>query len=110
MNKRILQVNLKLNASAARWTDLADSVANAFAAVPGLLWKVWVLNEEEQEAGAIYYFNSEKTLEAFLAGPLLATVVALPEVRDLTAKRFTVMTRATAITRGPVLAEAAGWL
>jgi hypothetical protein len=107
MTTRILQLNFKLNVAGDQWTDLADSVANAFAEVPGLQWKLWLLNEEEREAGGIYLFDSETALQEFLAGPLAAKVVALPEVSNLTAKRFTVLTKATAITRGPVVAEAA---
>ena len=48
MAEQILQVNFGLNVGAAEYRDIADSVAESFARVPGLRWKVWFLNEEQR--------------------------------------------------------------
>lgn len=102
----ILQVNFKLNVSVAEYDHLTRVVADAFANVPGLLWKIWILNEQQQEAGGIYLFDSEASLDAFLSGPLAAQVKSLPALRDVSMKRFSVMSDVTALTRGPVSAPA----
>ena len=47
----ILQVNFNLDAPAAEYQKVADSVAYAFLDVPGLRWKIWLLNPAAQEAG-----------------------------------------------------------
>ena len=49
----ILQVNFKLNVSPAEYRKMCESVAQAVADVPGLVWKIWLLNEQEGVAGGI---------------------------------------------------------
>lgn len=103
----ILQVNFKLNVSSAEYRALCDSVAQAIADVPGLRWKVWLLNEQEREAGGIYLFADEASLNNCLAGPIIAQIKSLPQLREISAKRFDVMEEVTVATRGPVPAMAA---
>ena len=40
----ILQINFNLNMPVAEYRKMADSVAHAFLDVPGLRWKIWLLN------------------------------------------------------------------
>lgn len=102
MAAKILQVNFKLNVSKAEWDQTCQSVAQVFADVPGLQWKIWLLNEHDREAGGIYLFESAAALDAYLSGPLAAKVKTMPLLRDFSAKQFDVMPAVTAITRGPV--------
>ncbi len=51
----ILQINFNLNVPAAEYQKMADSIAHAFLDVPGLSWKIWLLNPDAQEAGGIIY-------------------------------------------------------
>ena len=60
------------------------------------------MNEAESEAGGIYLFDDDSSLQAFLAGPLAAKVNSHPAFSDMSAKQFDVMADVTAITRGPV--------
>jgi hypothetical protein len=53
----ILQINYKLSSSLSTFMKEADSVADAVAAVTGLRWKIWLVNESEQEGGEIYLFD-----------------------------------------------------
>ena len=98
----ILQLNFNLNVPPSEYENLARSVAQAFADVPGLIWKIWLLNEATLEAGGIYQFDNQASLDAFLNGPLAAQVKALTAIRDLSVKQFRVMAEVTAVTRGPV--------
>jgi len=102
MAGRILQVNFKFSVARSDYEELAASLAQAFAEVPGLVWKVWILNEAEREAGGIYHFDGEESLQIFLASQLAADVQAHPAVSEFSAKIFEVMDAATAVTRGPV--------
>src|SRR6476619_4957536 len=97
----ILQVNFKLNMAVSSYQKMADSVAHAFLDVPGLRWKIWLLNPAAQEAGGIYLFDSQASLDAYLNGPLVAQLRELTSIRNISMKQFEVMPEVTALTRGP---------
>ncbi len=102
MSVKILQLNFKFNVSRAEYEQAVSSLASEFAAVPGLRWKIWMINEVEQEAGGIYLFDDEASVKALLEGPLAAQVTGHPALSDFSVKQFDVMEEMTAITRGPV--------
>ncbi len=102
MSRKILQVNLKFSIPRADLEAAWLPVAQPIADVPGLLWKVWLMNEVEHEAGGIYLFESEAAAQAYLAGPIVAGLKASPVISDISAKLFDVLESHTAITRGPV--------
>jgi hypothetical protein len=98
----ILQINFNVNVPAAEYQKMADSIAHAFLDVPGLKWKIWLLNPAAQEAGGIYLFDSQSSLDAYLNGPLVAQLRGLTSLRNISIKQFEVMPEVTALTRGPV--------
>ncbi len=102
MAEKILQINFKFSVTKAEYEAAAASLAPEFAKVDGLRWKVWTVNEALSEAGGIYCFEDEASLQAFLDGPLAATVKNHPAFSDMSAKPFDVMAGVTATTRGPV--------
>ena len=79
----ILQINFNLNVPAAEYQKIADSVAYAFLDVPGLRWKIWLLNPAAQEAGGIYLFDSQESLDAYLNGPWVAQLRGLTSIRNI---------------------------
>jgi Putative mono-oxygenase ydhR len=97
----ILQINFNLNMPVAEYQKMTDSIAHAFVDVPGLRWKVWLLNPTAQEAGGIYLFDSQASLDAYLNGPLVAQLRGVPSIRNISIKQFEVMPEVTALTRGP---------
>ena len=97
----ILQINFNLNVPVAEYQKMADSVAHTFLNVPGLRWKIWLLNPATQEAGGIYLFDNQASLDAYLNGPLVAQLRGLPAIRNVSMKQFEVMPEVTALTRGP---------
>jgi hypothetical protein len=103
----ILQINFKLNVPADAYASNCQSVVQAIADVPGLRWKIWILNEQEKEAGGIYSFDTEQALNNYLSGPIVAQLKNHPAFSDVTAKRFDVMEELTSTTRGPVSSVAA---
>jgi hypothetical protein len=102
MSKKILQLNFKFSVSKSEYEQAASSLADDFAAVDGLVWKIWLMNEKESEAGGIYLFDDESSLKAYLEGPLAAQVKSHPALSNMSAKVSDVMDKVTAITRGPV--------
>ena len=87
-----------LSGNIRRWLI---SVAHAFLDAPGLRWKIWLLNPAAQEAGGIYLFDSQASLNAYLNGPLVAQLRGLTSIRNISMKQFEVMPKVTALTRGP---------
>jgi len=102
MSGRIMQLNFKFSVTGAQYEQAVSPLASQFAALDGLRWKIWFINEAEGEAGGIYYFDDEASVNAFLAGPLAAQVTGHPALSDFSVKQFDVMEEVTAITRGPV--------
>ena len=102
MSARLLQLNFKFNVTGEMYEQAVSPLASEFAAVPGLRWKIWMINEAEQEAGGIYLFEDEASVIAYLEGPLVAQVTSHPALSDFSVKQFDVMDKVTAITRGPV--------
>jgi hypothetical protein len=102
MSQKILQVNLKFNISRAdlekAWLEAAQPIAD----LPGLRWKVWLMNEAELEAGGIYLFESEAAAKSYLAGPIVAALKSSPAVSNISAKLFDVLESHTKVTRGPM--------
>jgi hypothetical protein len=102
MPGRILQINFKFNLSRAEYEQAVSDLAANFAALAGLRWKVWIMNEAEKEAGGIYMFEDEASVKAYLEGPLAAGVISHPALSDFSVKQFDVMDDVSKITRGPI--------
>ena len=102
MSQKILQLNFKFSVTGDEYTQAASSLASQFASLPGLIWKVWMINESKQLEGGIYFFQDEASVKAYLDSPLAAQVMSHPALIDFDAKIFDVMDEVTAVTRGPV--------
>lgn len=102
MAEKILQVNFKFAVSRRDYEQVASGLAEAFAAVPGCRWKIWLMNESEREAGGIYLFDNDAAVDAMLNGDLIAGVLANPALSDFSVKRFDVLPGVSAITRAPL--------
>jgi len=79
---------------AAEYSELAHRIAD----VPGLICKVWTENREAGEAGGVYLFEDESSLDAYLGGKIERMRAA--GVEGLRAKKFDVNEPLTRITRG----------
>lgn len=102
MPARLLQLNLDFSVTPTEYEQAVSPLADEFARVEGLRWKIWIMNTEAREAGGIYLFDDQESVDAFLNGPLAAQVAGHPALANLTVKVFDVMDELTAVTRGPV--------
>ena len=99
----VLEVAFTYNfETAAEYVAEVSPLADAFAAVPGLLWKVWTLNPETKRAGAVYYFESAEARQAYLDSELGAAVANHPALSEFDVTMFDVMADESIITRGPI--------
>jgi hypothetical protein len=102
MTQQILQVNLTFSIPRADLSAAWLAVAKPIADVPGLCWKVWLMNEAGNEAGGIYLFENRAAAESYIAGPIVAALKSSPAVSNISAKLFDVMAEHSAITRAPL--------
>ena len=102
MSERLLQLNFNFSVSKKEYEQAVSPLADKFANVPGLIWKIWILNESQSEAGGIYLFEDQASVDNFLAGPLAKTVTSHPALSDFSVKQFAIMKDITETTRGPI--------
>jgi hypothetical protein len=103
----ILVINFSLDGmTETEYRTLCDEVAPAFAAVPGLVSKVWLADRANGVYGGVYTFENGAALDAYLASDLFAQVGATPGLADISVRRFGVLAEPTAITRGLATAAA----
>jgi Putative mono-oxygenase ydhR len=77
------------------------AAAERIAEAPGLQWKIWIHDDENQAAGGIYLFDSAEHARAFGDG-IPASLSRVPGVSDVDRRYYDVDDRLSAITRGPV--------
>jgi len=107
MSQQILQVNMNYSIPSADLEAAWLGVAQPIADTPGLVWKVWLMNEQEKEAGGIYLFESPEAAHAYASGPIVAALKASPAVSNISAKMFSVLGDHSAVTRAPLTAAVA---
>jgi hypothetical protein len=108
MAQTIVQITFKLNVSGIEYEQAVAPIAQAVADVPGLQWKIWLLNEPAQEAGGVYLFADAAAAQAFLDSSIVTQVKSAPILSNLRATQSGVMEGLTAITRGPLPAGVQG--
>jgi heme-degrading monooxygenase HmoA len=99
MHVQILNFQLK-DVSEADYTALANEIAPAFAAVPGLLGKVWLANSATGTYGGVYLWRDRAAMQDFSQTELFTTVATHPNLSGITATDFAVMEDATEVTHG----------
>ena len=81
----ILVINFSLEGvTEADYRKMCDDIAPAFAAVPGLVSKVWLADRASGVYGGVYTFENGAALDTYLASDLFAEVAANPALVDIT--------------------------
>ncbi|QLQ04640.1 MAG: YdhR family protein [Anaerolineae bacterium] len=65
MSQSLLQVNFNFSGTRADYEAASLPNAAPIAAIPGLVWKIWPMNEAAHEAGGIYLFDDEAAAQGF---------------------------------------------
>lgn len=102
MSKKILQVNFKLKVPVKEYEKICDQLAIPIAKTKGLVWKVWIINDANKEAGGIYLFEDDSSLKKYTEGEIVKTIMSHPAVSDINVKIFDVMEKHTKTTCGPI--------
>ncbi|MGQ0601736.1 MAG: YdhR family protein [Anaerolineales bacterium] len=102
MPVQILLVTFKLNFSPEKYVQVIAPLASDILNVPGLRWKIWLINVGQNTAGGIYLFDDESYTQAFLTSPLMATLKNHSALANLRVRPFDVMQAETSATHGPL--------
>src|SRR4029453_16629318 len=76
----VLHLRFKLRVSPDLLLAKSREAASSIATVEGLIWKIWVSQEEEFEMGGMYLFANRETAEAYLNHPIVQAVRLNPNV------------------------------
>jgi hypothetical protein len=102
MAKQFLQINFNFGVSRKELESAFRPGAEPIANVPGLRWKVWLISEARKEAGAIYLFDDESSVQKYLTGKIVEAVKSNPALSNISVKQFEMLEDLTKITRGPI--------
>ncbi len=106
MTQRILISKFNYNLPASEFKALLSSVAQPFAEVPGCVWKIWLIDEEQSEGGAVYLFRDQEALDQFKASPLVASVLSHPALSNFNFRETDIVEAPSEITRAPLMTMA----
>ncbi|RLT33953.1 MAG: hypothetical protein DWI57_17190 [Chloroflexi bacterium] len=99
---QLLRIDFRYNVPTEEFKAAISPLAEQFAAVEGLRWKVWGLDAANSQFSGILYFDDDAAQQAFLEGELAAAVMAHPALSDFSVTPFGVMADESIITRGPI--------
>lgn len=102
MKQKILITKFNYSLTHDEFRKLLLSVAGDFAAVPGCQWKIWLIDEEKNEGGAVYLFTNEEALQTFTESPLVQSVLSHPGLSNFDFRITDIISETSAITRAPI--------
>lgn len=102
MSPQILVVSFKFNISVAEYVQALKPLVNEILNVPGLRWKIWLINEAQCTAGGLYLFDDVSYVQSFLASPLIVSLRQKPAFTDVLVMPFDVLDAETKATHGPL--------
>ena len=86
--------------SVAEFNALCESIAAQWAAIPGLISKVWLANEDMNTYGGVYSWETREAMEEYLESDLFKGIMSNPHFVNATSTRFDVIEEPTRVTRG----------
>jgi len=98
----VLHLQFKLRVPPDVVLAQSREAAAIIASVEGLIWKIWLLQEEKFEMGGMYLFANRETAEAYLNHPVVQAVCSSPAVVSSQSQLWDVESSLSAFTRAPL--------
>jgi hypothetical protein len=98
----VLHLRYKLRVPPDVLLAQSREAATLIASIEGLIWKIWLLQEEEFEMGGMYLFANRATAEAYLKHPLVRAVSSNPAVVSTQSRLWDVESSLSALTKAPL--------
>lgn len=92
--------------SEKQYEEQVESVASAFAGLPGLVSKTWLANGEANTYGGVYLWQSREAMEVYKESEIYKGMLANPYLKNVSARDFAVFEGPSRVTRGMVEAAA----
>ena len=86
---------------------IAETIAPAFANLPGLVSKTWLANPETNTYGGVYVWRSREAMENYEQTDIYKGMATNPHIADISVNDFAVLEGPTRVTRGPAAGVAA---
>ena len=97
----VLIVNFQLNGfNDAEYRAACDEDAAVFAAIPGLLSKIWLGDQSTNTYGGVYLWRDRTAMDGFVDGDVFRGLQADPRISNVTSRDFDVLEAPTDVTRG----------
>ena len=94
-------VNFNLNDVSRQDYEIScNDIAQAFADLPGLQSKHWLVEEEGNTYGGVYFWENREAMQGYLESDLFNQVANNPDFINISSKDFEVLEGPTKITRG----------
>jgi hypothetical protein len=106
MAQKALVTRFNYSVSRDEFENMANQLAPAFAEVPGCAWKIWLIDDSKKEAGAVYLFKDEQSLQNFKNSPLVASVLSHPALSNFDLRDTDILEGVSEVTRAPLFSEA----
>jgi len=95
----ILIINFNLNElERSEYEAVCDEVSEAFAAVPGLISKKWLANEETNTYGGVYLFNDRQAMLDYKESELFKSLGENPAFDNISITDFELLAGPSKIT------------
>lgn len=102
MSQHIVQINFVVAGSLREYKRATADVAERFTRIPGLVWKIWLLDEERMEAGGIYLFTDKTSAFDYIDSDICTRIKTNPLFSQVSIKQFDTIEPAGTITNAPV--------
>jgi len=99
MHIQIIQFQLK-DISEEEYAALCDRLAPDFAAVPGLVSKVWLADQAQNRYGGVYTWRDREAMARFTTTDLFKAVLSHPNLSGISSSDFAVLDAPTRVTHG----------
>jgi len=98
----VLQVRFKLQVPPHAFLAQGREAATIIASAEGLIWKIWIVQEENFEMGGIYLFANRAAAEAYLSHPVIRAMSDNAAVISTQTQLWDVERFLSALTRAPL--------
>ena len=105
MHVQVVTFNLS-GISKQEYEELCDHLAPAFSAMPGLITKVWLADEETNTYGGVYLWQDRASYDAYLESDIFKGVGSHPGFSNVESAAYGILDSPSAITGAMALAGA----
>lgn len=101
-NYALLQLSFELKVSPKIFLAQSDEAAKVIASMEGLIWKIWISQEEESKTGGVYLFANRESAEAYLNHPVVQAACSNPAVKSAKSQIWEIENSLSVLTRAPL--------